>query len=300
MRLFKPLAPLILLCCAVVACGGPEKPAWLANDPKGYDAEFYVFGRGTGESRLQAEEQAHLYVLQKIAPIYLPPRGPFLALAAENITTIGYWKDEKEGRHHVIATLDRREAVAPLWQAVRGLDGGVAYALNQAPREPSRVEQMQRLELASELQKARAVVAGLIKDIQPDTSIDAGAVLLTEIDRRMSTLLRGMTFNVEVQGDTEGVTRGGLVRAMAGKGMKLAPAFDRDLLVQAQVELDQSPGRIEASALLKAFDDQGRLLESFDLSVQETEAVSTEMLLESLGRTAADRLIVLLQRGGEG
>ncbi len=123
---------------------------------------------------------------------------------------------------------------------------------------------------------------------------------MAEIEHRMSALLRGMTFNVEVQGDTEGVTRGGLVRTMAGRGLELAPAFDRDLLVQAQVELDQSPGRMEASALLKAFDDQGRLLESFDLSVQETEAVSTEMILESLGRTAADRLIVLLQRGGEG
>jgi hypothetical protein len=300
MRLFKVLAPLILLCCAVAGCGGPDKPAWLVNDPEGYDANSYVFGRGAGESQSEAEKQARLSILQQISPAYFDSQKPFVLLAEKNITTLDYWKDEKEGQNHVIAILDRREAVAPLWQAVQALEEGVDFALDQALKEPSRAEQMQRLELASELQRTRVAIAERIKAVQPDASIDAGAALLAEIDHRMRALLRGMTFNVEVQGDTEGVTRGGLVRAMAGKGLELAPAFDRDLLVQAQVELDQSPGRIEASALLKAFDDQGRLLESFDLSVQETETVSTERLLESLGRTAADRLIALLQRGGEG
>lgn len=303
----------ILTVFFMAACGGPDKPAWLVNDPGDYDETSHVFARGEAYTRSQAVVQARTAIFRQFSnttgELDSVDQGleemqidPLIRRMIENALTVnGYWEDEKSGRHHVMVVLERRKATMPLWHALDELNRAVDFILKQANADRSRAEGIRRIDLALDLQKSRALLFGKIIQLQPDASLERAAERRqSEIESRLASLLTGMKFNVEMQGDLFGMARGGMVRAMVGDGLQLAPAFDRELLVRGSVELSRNPGRVEASALFKAFDGQGRLLESFNLSVQGRDPETPHTVLEDLGQTAARRLMARLQNRGDG
>jgi len=302
-----------LLLVQLFACT-PRPPEWTDGNSEKYPAAAYLVGVGAAPERAVAEDRARAEVA-KIFQVQIHSReanieSEWLSRAGEQVageyrqsveaeltaTTdkvlagvqiAEVWRDEKGGGYQALAILDRLRAARGLRSELDDIDLEVREQVRQAEAKPAGLRRLGHyLQALSTLERRRGIAADL-RVVDPAGWVAEPPYAAGEIGGRIDREAASVRIGVELEGDRQGIVAGALVRALAGLGMHLAPAAERDLLVRGTVDMEQfSTGEpwqwSIASAQVEFVEADGTLLDTLRASVKEGSQVA--MRSETLAR----------------
>ncbi len=329
------LAAVFMIAGLLAGCGGPQRPQWVAEPHGQFPEARYLAGVGEAGSRVEAEDRARAEIA-KIFQVRIEARdlsreefssgpagsvsgGRYRQEASSELEAVTSrllsgvriaetWQDERRNRHYALAVLDRQAAAAPLRRELADVDLRLAGVVDQARSADARLAGLGALLSAIDLLKRREPLVADLAVLDAAGYAPQPPVGRAEIEQARDELIRQMHFNVELEGDDGGVVRGAVIKALARTGLRLAPAFDQDLLLRGRVSLEEyrrnDPWHWTlATAQMEFLDREGRVFDAVRATVREGSQIAARSRLlarEKLGQEVADKLLQRLQRLGRG
>lgn len=314
-----------LLLVSLVACAGPRPPEWALGHSERYPSEAYLTGVGVAAERARAEDRARAEIA-KIFQVQILIRetsseSQWLSRIG-NLATDEYrqsvqaeltattdkvlegvriaeiWQDEKTGEYYALAVLDRLRAARALRGELDDIDQTVAGQVRQAEAEPSVLRRLGHYLQALTALQRRGSLAADLRVVDPAGWVAESPYRPAEISGRADREAAAIRIGVELSDDRQGIVEGALTRALAGLGMQLAPAAERDLLVRGSVDVERySAGEpwqwAVASAQIEFITAGGVVLDALRTSVKEGSQIATRA--ETLARERlGERLAALV------
>lgn len=318
-----------LLLVSLVACAAPRPPEWAMGHSERYPSEAFLAGVGVASERPLAEDRARAEIA-KIFQVQVQSRetssesqwlGRVGNLATdeyrqsvqaeltattdkvlEGVRIAEIWQDKKAGEYYALAVLDRLRAARALRGELDDIDQTVIGQVRQAEAEPAVLRRLGHYLQVLKVLERRGGIAADLRVVDPAGWVAEAPYRLADISGRADREAAAIRIGVELADDRQGIVEGALIRALAGLGMQLAPAPERDLLVRGSVDVERftagEPWQwVVASAQVEFMTSDGTVLDALRTSVKEgsqlatrAETLARERLGERLAAQVLERL----------
>ncbi len=291
----------------LLAACGPQPPGWIkGNLPSSH--QNYLTGVGSASTPERAEERAKTTLIENLEAT-LAAKDEFNAdwlpeamrQLRKKIEIADRWQDEN--RVYALAVLERDLAAAPLHDVLKSLDARIDEKVHEGDRADTSLARLDHYRGVLDLLRKRRALAGDLRLFQPDATLGEAAYDDARIHEKIKASVENLTFDLHVQGEGEETARIALARSLAKAGMRLAPSWDRELLVRVAVDgtecMQEGSGhRCIGEAEADLVDRGGNLFETVRANAQEFAPVpirARENVLEKLGSLLAANILEHLQ-----
>ena len=224
----------------------------------------------------------------------------------ERIEIANIWRNEEKGRTFAMAILERQAAADVLQRHLQALDRRLTENLRAAESADDGFSRLERYREALAALHNRRDWAGALRAVRPgsagseDLPVDENG-----LQEKITTSVRRLTFGVQTPREEDSTFETGLVRGLAQFGMRLAPDWDRDFLVRAQLQrLDCARTgmdyRCRAEASVDVLGRGSNLLATVEQAAQErstTQSGARGRTLEKLGGAIAGEIVRRFREG---
>ncbi len=333
-RLIMLIAAFALL--ALAGCtSAPKHPAWSLGQSAQHPAETHFVGVGIDKNRNGAEDRARAQIAKifevqvqavdrSSESFWLERLGrsdssQYQQSASTQLTTrtdrrlsgiriAETWFDERTKDYYILAVLDRLHLSRSLKGQIDELDGQISARVEQAQSQKAAIRSLSNYVTALADLRSRASFAADLAVVSPSGFVLPAPHLASEIAGRIDRLASSLSIGVELEGDTQDIVRGAMVRALSNHSLFINGAAGADILLKGRVQTDeyraQDPWHwSHASAQVEFFSAEGAHLDSVRKTVREGSRVKSRadtLAREKLGEQLAASLVEELLSLGAG
>ncbi|OHB24917.1 MAG: hypothetical protein A2X84_04025 [Desulfuromonadaceae bacterium GWC2_58_13] len=256
-----------------------ESPDWIRGQSSAYPASEYLTAVGLGSARDLAEEEAR----QKLQA-RLHRQSEMDRSEAEGGRIAEVWHDREADAYYALAVIDRQSAGKLLSAALAALDRTIAERVAAAEVAGSSLLRWGHFLWAASLATKREALADDLRYVDPAAVIPPVAYSLGQLVERRDLAAARVGVAIRLGNDRDDAVRQRLIRALAERGLRLAPDFAADLRINGSVAALEPPPDIPAVAVRIEFD--GDDTDSVKLPTIDERADS-----EAIGEQLALRLV---------
>ncbi len=214
-------------------CAAVSPPKWSRGVLPGPEQGVFAAGVGVGQDLEWARKQAMVELFKEFRG-----RGERVGSLEAAGKVVETWYDRNLNAHYALAVIENKDAESMLSQKIDEADRQISFALYEASTTPWPVRQWGAYLRAAQAIPRRNELTAQLTALSPSATEGRVPQQRSMVLRQAGSSAARVGMEIHIANDWEGLVKKELVRALAGYGVRLVPAFAANFQLTGTVVVD--------------------------------------------------------------